>query len=424
MTTPVAPTRATADGSDGPLQGLDPHGRAGALARLGLEAAGPITLAAVAGLVWLAYDAGDPRRPMAGVLLVVLAVAVRGIHGWGRRPAPATVRLGLSTLVGVLLALLGANDVALVVLGFLLASDAMSSLRPAVGWRWVAGLAALTTLHFATRAAEPLAGLLMGLGAGGGYAFLGSAALARRRAEALLAELRVAHGHLRASAAQAEALAVARERERLAREMHDTLGHRLTVAAVQLEGASRLVEAEPARARGMIETVRGQIAEGLAELRATVGALRSPADQAPLPDDLARLVAVFDAATGIRTALALPPGPDAPTGPPARALLRAAQEGLTNVQRHSGAARAWVELAAEPGGWRLEVRDDGTGPPPASDGPGDGPVAGAASGHGLRGLAERAAALGGSVTVDRAPEGGARLVLCVPASVPEPAGAP
>lgn len=422
MTTPqAAPAIEPAGGSSERAPALDPGGRTGAAARLGLELAGPLTLAAIAGLTWLSYDAADPRRPAVGALLVVLAVVLlggdRGLPPLGR---PA-VRLGLATLAGVLLAALGADDIALVVLGFLLASDAMSRLPPAAGWRWVAALAALTALHFVRRAGEPWVGLLVGLGTGGGYAFLGSAALARRRAEALLAELRAAHERLRASAVQAEALAVAQERERLARELHDTLGHRLTVAAVQLEGAARLVELEPARARGMIETVRGQIAEGLAELRAAVGALRAPAEDAPLPAALARLVAAFDAATGIRTELDVAAGIEPPAGARAHALLRAAQEGLTNVQRHGEAARAWVALADEPDGWRLEVRDDGIGPPEVGAANGGetgvdpGARAGGVSGYGLRGLAERAAALGGTLALDRAPEGGARLVLRVPA---------
>ena len=77
-------------------------------------------------------------------------------------------------------------------------------------------------------------------------------------------------------AGQIERLAVAEERNRLAREMHDMLGHRLTVAAVQLEGAQWLIHTAPERATHMVGTVRDQVREALGELRRTVATLRTP----------------------------------------------------------------------------------------------------------------------------------------------------
>ena len=94
--------------------------------------------------------------------------------------------------------------------------------------------------------------------------------VARRRSESLLAELRAAQQ-------QARDLAVVEERNRLAREVHDSVGHRLTVAVVQLEGAQRLIPTDPERAARMIGAMRDQMKEGLADLRRTVERPARPA---------------------------------------------------------------------------------------------------------------------------------------------------
>ena len=98
----------------------------------------------------------------------------------------------------------------------------------------------------------------------------------RRRADGLLKNVVEAHERLQQYTTQAQSLAVAEERNRLASELHDTLGHRLTVTIVQLEGAARLIDRDPQRVAGMIETTRAQLAEGLSELRHTLKELRNP----------------------------------------------------------------------------------------------------------------------------------------------------
>ena len=98
----------------------------------------------------------------------------------------------------------------------------------------------------------------------------------RRRADGLLENVVEAHERLQQYTTQAQSLAVAEERNRLASELHDTLGHRLTVTIVQLEGAARLIDRDPRRVAGMIETTRAQLAEGLSELRHTLKELHSP----------------------------------------------------------------------------------------------------------------------------------------------------
>lgn len=225
----------------------------------------------------------------------------------------------------------------------------------------------------------------------------------RRKTEALLQELREAHGQLQAYAAQAEELAVAEERNRLAREMHDALGHRLTVAVVQLEGAQRLIPTEPERAASMVGAMREELKAALGDLRRTVAALRSaPETDLPLVEALGRLAHSFEGATGIHVSLALPQ--EMPTLPDAYrlAIYRAAQEGLTNVQRHAVAENAWLSLQIGDGNVTLNVDDDGLG------------VAAAAE-QALRGLRERAARLQGDVILlSNGPEGGARLTMWLP----------
>ena len=206
----------------------------------------------------------------------------------------------------------------------------------------------------------------------GGYLFFGTfgaglrqANEARQHSQELLAELQTAHEQLKAYTSQAQQLAVAEERNRLAREMHDALGHRLTVAVVQLEGAQRLIPTNPERSASMIEAMRAQLKQALAELRQTVSALRSPENGSVLPGSLAtavtHLVQTFQEATGLPVHMTLPD--ELPLLPEAHrlALYRAAQESLTNVQRHANAQQAWLTLSADDEQVTLTVADDGQG---------------------------------------------------------------
>jgi signal transduction histidine kinase len=258
----------------------------------------------------------------------------------------------------------------------------------------------------------------------GGYLFFGTfgaglrqANEARQHTQQLLTELQEAHDQLRAFTSQAQQLAVAEERNRLAREMHDALGHRLTVAVVQLEGAQRLIPTEPERSATMIEAMRAQLKQALAELRQTVSALRSPEDISQLPGSLATAVShlaqTFQEATGLAVQLTLPD--TLPLLPEAHrlALYRAAQESLTNVQRHANAQHAWLSLVADADRITLSVADDGQGfAADVRDGR-----------FGLIGLQERAKQLGGTLQLGPAPEGGALLRLQLPVSAVEAADA-
>ena len=148
---------------------------------------------------------------------------------------------------------------------------------------------------------------------GTGYVFFGvfgwllhQSEISRAKTELLLVELREAHRQLQVYAEQLEELTITQERNRISREMHDTLGHRLTIASVQLEGAQRLVRGDPGKAEKMIATVRDQVREGLVELRRTVAMLRSPIEEElPIGAALEKLVHQTSDATGIHIHLSI-----------------------------------------------------------------------------------------------------------------------
>jgi signal transduction histidine kinase len=226
---------------------------------------------------------------------------------------------------------------------------------------------------------------------------------ARVESERLLLELQEAHSQLQAYASQAEELAVQQERNRLAREMHDTLGHRLTVSSVQLQAAQRLIPSAPDRAEQMVGAVLEEIREGLGELRRTVATLRAPVEaDLALGPALKRLAGGFEQATGIAVHLTVPDDLPNLASSQRHALYRGAQEGLTNIQKHASAQDAWVELIQHHDAVALLVRDNGIG---LTDG---------AAGFGLHGLRERASLLGGQLSVQSTPGGGAELILTLP----------
>lgn len=249
----------------------------------------------------------------------------------------------------------------------------------------------------------------------GGYTFFGAfggalrfANEARKKSDQLLVELQEAHQQLQHFTKQAQHLAAAEERNRLARELHDALGHSLTVAVVQLEGAQRLIPSHPERAAQMIGTMREQLKEALAELRRTVAALRAPVETEAIPTDLTnalvQMVKNFAVATGLNVDLQIEGGAVDLTAEQRLALYRTAQEGLTNVQRHAAAHRVRLSLMTTSTTVTLSVQDDGQGLPVALP---DGRF-------GIQGLRERAEQLGGSLTLSAPTEGGTLILLELP----------
>jgi len=190
---------------------------------------------------------------------------------------------------------------------------------------------------------------------------------------------------LRAQEANAELL-LENERTRFARDLHDILGHSLTVITVKAELAGRLVDVDSRRARTELADLERLAREALADVRHAVHGYRD----LTLPGELARARAALEAA-GVTADL--PSSTEEVAGDLRELFAWTVREGVTNVVRHARAGRCRITL--EP--TAIEVADDGCGSDAAATSPG--------TGSGLHGLRERAAAVGASVVVHRGDPG-------------------
>ncbi|MGK5671303.1 sensor histidine kinase [Micromonospora sp. URMC 106] len=202
------------------------------------------------------------------------------------------------------------------------------------------------------------------------------------------------------------------ERLRIARELHDVLGHHLSLINVQASAA--LHRPDPDRSTQALTAIKQTSRETLSELRTTLGILRREGEApiAPTPG-LSRLYELVTTAgrsgLEVRTELTetrpLPPEVDL-------AAYRIVQEALTNVTRHAGATAAVIRVRPDRDGVLVEVEDDGAG-------------AAGTPGNGILGMGERARALGGSLTTGPGPDGGFRVRARLPLRPgPVPVGAP
>jgi signal transduction histidine kinase len=197
--------------------------------------------------------------------------------------------------------------------------------------------------------------------------------------------------------------AVLEERARIAREMHDVVAHSLSVMVSQAKGGRYAARADPGRAVTVLAAIEEAGRQALADMRGLLGVLRDDRSRddgqrwgpqptlRELPDLLDR-VRVAGLPVGYREQ-----GTAFPVGPAAElAVFRLVQEALTNSVKHAGpGAHAQVDLAWKSDRLTVTVSDDGCGPT-ATD----------ADGHGLAGMRERLAAVGGSVSAGRGPDGG------------------
>lgn len=213
----------------------------------------------------------------------------------------------------------------------------------------------------------------------------------------------------RARLAESQArLARAEERTRVARELHDTLLQSLTAIALQLEGASRDPNAAPelrAKLARSIESARVSAADArraIADLRA------SPSADKPLAQALSALARSFMSETGMTVRVIATPDLvlDRTTE---TELYRIAQEALTNVGKHARAKSVTLNLRRGKNSVRLAIADDGVGMKPAK---------GSRGGHGLRGMSERAALVGGSLAVAPRRGGGTTVTVTLPLPLP------
>jgi signal transduction histidine kinase len=202
-------------------------------------------------------------------------------------------------------------------------------------------------------------------------------------------------------------LAVSEERARIARELHDVVGHSVSVMTVQASAVRRLLEPDQERERAALLVVEQTGREALAEMRRMVGVLRRPEEApalAPQPslEQLERLVEQAREA-GLPVELRIEGAPkQLPTGVDLTAY-RLVQEGLTNALKHARAQRAEVVVRYSDGHVELTVSDDGPG-----GGDGD------KGGHGLVGMRERVSVYGGELEAGPRPEGGFRLRARLP----------
>ncbi len=358
------------------------------------------------GLIWLLFlvypiAALLQARPLSARPLVALGAIVvfaaadvwiilRGRSGWQacpRRPGRAEwLALFVLAAVPVGLILAYSGDSASWLYLFIYTSTASAAVLPErVAGRVIIGLTIIMlALGVATRADWSALLYVTLLVPAVGYSVISS--------------IRMTHTirELRAAREEIARLAVSEERLRFARDLHDLLGHSLSLIVLKSELAGRLAEAAPARAAGEIRDVEGVARAALREVREAVAGYRQPT----LAEEL-RGAREMLAAAGVAYWCEA-----APAGLPAAAeavLAWAVREGVTNVIRHSRATTCTVRATREEDNAGVEVVDDGQGG-----------AADTAPGSGLRGLVERVAAQGGDFSAGPAPTGGYRLRVRVP----------
>jgi signal transduction histidine kinase len=234
----------------------------------------------------------------------------------------------------------------------------------------------------------------------------------RVRLEHTLRELARSHDQLAAYTTQVAELSATAERNRLARDIHDSLGQHLTAISVQLEKAAAYRDRDPAVAQQAHADARSSARRALEEARQSVRALRAETPPFRLSAALAELARQVDDDTFRVTVEVVGPECGYGTGSLV-ALYRAAQEGLTNARRHGHATHASVSVRFDDSGARLVVTDNGRGFHPT------GPATAGGLGHGglgLLGMAERVQLLGGRLQVDSSPGAGAVITVTLPTS--------
>jgi signal transduction histidine kinase len=229
---------------------------------------------------------------------------------------------------------------------------------------------------------------------------LGIGARARRNRIAVLEE------RARRLAEERNATAAV-ERERIARDMHDTLAHAISLMVVQAEAGPVVVRAAPEKAEAAFDAIATTGREALAQLRRTLGVLRSSGGPGRYPQpDLDGLPGLLARArdAGLEATFEEHGDPRPIPGDIATAAYRVVQESLTNTLKHAGAHRVRVELDWRKTALRLEVIDDGRGASRVGD-----------DGHGLIGMRERVSACGGQLSAGNAPSGaGFRVFATLP----------
>jgi signal transduction histidine kinase len=337
-----------------------------------------------------------PDTPTAALVLVAVACLALA---WRRR-WPVAV-LGVSVAAATVYTLLGYVNGAVLVapMAALYAVAAASGVRRAVTY----GLGTLAVLGLASIAVNPLGPL------GGAVVILPFMTAIMVVAGIAVANRRAYVESIRARADQDARRRIDEERLRIARELHDVVAHTMATINVQAGVAVHVLPTRPEAAADALQAIKTASKEGLRELRAILNVLRQaddadPTQPAPGTAQLETLVAGARRA-GLETTLSVTGTPTPLSAAVDLAAYRIVQESLTNAIRHAGPAQASVWLSYGDDELRIDVADTGRGKPVGvSEG----------AGHGLVGMRERAAAVGGSVETGPSPGGGFRVAARLP----------
>lgn len=364
-----------------------------------------IVVAAVAAVL-AAVDLPGGSRP-AGPGAYLIAVAL-GAFVLARRRAPVVVLLATAATL-VAYHAVGYPPVGLAVPGAVAFYSAAEAGR--VGWASGVGLGLLGLASAVRLLQGDAPGIVLGYDLPSNAGLLGAVvalgALVRARCE-WHAEIERRTRAVAAERAADAARQLEQERVRVARELHDDIGNRLSVISIHAALAAETVIDDPATAQPAVLTILSTTRAALGELRRTVAVLRASGDVPPTPaEGLEAVDTLVRSAAGAGLRVDVERRGDL-AGLPADvsiAARRVLQEAITNVLRHSGAGRATVTLCRHAGLLTVRVADDGRGAGPD-----------AVEGFGIRGMRERMVLLRGCLTTGSGPGGG----FVVEATVPVP----
>ncbi len=216
-------------------------------------------------------------------------------------------------------------------------------------------------------------------------------------------DLQTLHNELKETSTQLAQMAVVNERNRMARDIHDSVGHHLAAVSIQLEMASKLHQRDPEASIAAIQEAQAATHDALHDVRQSVGALRQSAETfelMPAVELLIGRIATDELAINYHL-----DGDETLYPQPTRLVFfRAIQEGLTNVYKHATASHVNLWLQFLPQQARLRIVDDGVGFDTKQQ----------TSGTGLRGVQERVESLGGTVVIESRPDEGTVLDIILP----------
>ncbi len=268
-------------------------------------------------------------------------------------------------------------------------------------------------------------GFILGLVIFVAYVIMIQALISSRiKSEALVLQLTATQKRLEEALPREKEVAVLRERDRMAREMHDVLGHALVLIAVKIEAAQRLQVVDPARSAAELEATKELVRQSMSDLRASLADLRGPdfdAGSKPLSQSLKEWANRTAAEGKFAISVNLEPEANAFPVPVQDALWRVGREAVLNVVKHARAHHAEINVFTKDGSAILTVRDDGEGIPHLSEGQARLEVDGH---YGMRGMRERVEALGGRLTIRPGRDDQGTLVMVAIPLPPIPSSSP